>query len=67
MNVVCMNMVYVLCEGFEKLIINVCEVFNCIVILMDIKGFEVCIIVIVGGEFIFYQIGDKVKIVGNFV
>lgn len=64
MNVVCMNIVYVSCEGFEVLIVNVCVVFNCIVIFMDIKGLEVCIIVNV--DFIFYQIGEKVKIVGDF-
>ncbi len=65
MNVVRMNTAHASREGFEKLITNVREVSNRIAILMDTKGPEVRTTAIAGGEPIPYQIGDKVKIVGN--
>ncbi len=65
MNVVRMNTAHASREGFEKLIANVRAVSNRIAILMDTKGPEVRTTAIAGGEPIPYQIGDKVKIVGN--
>ena len=65
MNVVRMNTAHASREGFEKLIKNVREVSNRIAILMDTKGPEVRTTVIAGGEPIPYNIGDRVKIVGN--
>ncbi len=65
MNVVRMNTAHASREGFEALIANVRAVSNRIAILMDTKGPEVRTTAIAGGEPIPYQIGDKVKIVGN--
>ena len=58
-----MNVVRMSREGFEALIANVRSVSNRIAILMDTKGPEVR--TTANAEPIPYQIGDKVKIVGN--
>ena len=63
MNVVRMNTAHASREGFEALIANVRSVSNRIAILMDTKGPEVR--TTANAEPIPYQIGDKVKIVGN--
>ena len=65
MNVVRMNTAHASREGFEKLIANVREVSNRIAILMDTKGPEIRTTSLVNKEPIPYQIGDKVRIVGN--
>ena len=63
MNVVRMNTAHASREGFEKLINNVRTVSNRIGILMDTKGPEVR--TTANAEQIPYQIGERVKIVGN--
>ncbi len=63
MNVVRMNTAHAGREGFEALIANVRTVSNRIGILMDTKGPEVRTTASTGP--IDYQIGDKVKVVGN--
>ena len=65
MNVVRMNTAHASREGFEKLIANVREVSNRIAILMDTKGPEIRTTSFVNKEPIPYNIGDKVKVVGN--
>ena len=65
MNVVRMNTAHASREGFEKLIANVREVSNRIAILMDTKGPEIRTTSLVNKEPIPYNIGDKVKVVGN--
>ena len=63
MNVVRMNTAHASREGFEALIANVRAVSNRIAILMDTKGPEVR--TTANAEPIPYQIGERVKIVGN--
>ena len=63
MNVVRMNTAHASREGFEALIANVRAVSNRIAILMDTKGPEVR--TTANAEPIPFQIGEKVKIVGN--
>lgn len=63
MNVVRMNTAHASREGFEALIANVRTVSNRIAILMDTKGPEVR--TTANAEPILYQIGEKVKIVGD--
>lgn len=63
MNVVRMNTAHASREGFEALIANVRTVSNRIAILMDTKGPEVR--TTASAEPILYQIGEKVKIVGD--
>lgn len=63
MNVVRMNTAHASREGFEALIANVRAVSNRIAILMDTKGPEVR--TTATAEPIPYQIGEKVKIVGD--
>ena len=65
MNVVRMNTAHASREGFERLIANVREVSNRIAILMDTKGPEIRTTSLVDGTPIAYQVGDRVKIVGN--
>ena len=65
MNVVRMNTAHASREGFEKLISNVRQVSNRIAILMDTKGPEIRTTSLVGNEPIPYNIGDKVRVVGN--
>ena len=65
MNVVRMNTAHASREGFEKLIFNVRQVSNRIAILMDTKGPEIRTTSLVGNEPIPYNIGDKVRVVGN--
>ena len=65
MNVVRMNTAHASREGFEKLIANVREVSNRIAILMDTKGPEIRTTSLVNKEPIPYQIGDRVRVVGN--
>ena len=63
MNVVRMNTAHASREGFEALIANVRAVSNRIAILMDTKGPEVR--TTANADPILYQIGEKVKIVGD--
>ena len=63
MNVVRMNTAHASREGFEALIANVRTVSNRIAILMDTKGPEGR--TTANAEPILYQIGEKVKIVGD--
>ena len=63
MNVVRMNTAHASREGFEVLIANVRSVSNRIAILMDTKGPEVRTTSL--AEPIPYQIGERVKVVGN--
>ena len=63
MNVVRMNTAHASREGFEALIANVRAVSNRIAILMDTKGPEVR--TTANADSILYQIGEKVKIVGD--
>ncbi len=65
MNVVRMNTAHASREGFEKLINNVRKVSNRIAILMDTKGPEVRTTTLANDEPISYNIGDRVKVVGN--
>ena len=65
MNVVRMNTAHASREGFEKLIANVREVSNRIAILMDTKGPEIRTTSLINGEPISFNMGDRVKVVGN--
>ena len=65
MNVVRMNTAHASREGFEKLISNVREVSNRIAILMDTKGPEIRTTSLKDKEPIPFQIGDRVKVIGN--
>ncbi len=63
MNVVRMNTAHATHEGLEKIINNVRLVSNHIAIMMDTKGPEIRTTACT--ETINYNIGDKVKIIGN--
>lgn len=63
-NVVRMNTAHANREGFERLIGNVRQVSNRIAILMDTKGPEVRTTSLAGDP-IPFQVGDRVKVVGN--
>ena len=64
MNVVRMNTAHLSREGFDQLIANVRQVSNRIAILVDTKGPEVRTTAL-EGDAISYQIGERVKMVGQ--
>ena len=65
MNVVRMNTAHASREGFEKLIANVREVSNRIAILMDTKGPEIRTTKLKDNTPVSFEIGERVKMVGN--